>query len=79
MLAWAKTIFAGFISGVGGGVIFSIGDPHSFTHEQFTQMIWPCIAFGLLGAAAFAVKSPFSQKDDDGISKETLQRYKDRG
>lgn len=78
MLPWIKTIVVGFITGVGGGVIFTIGDPHSFTYDHFIKMIWPCIAFGLLGAAAFAVKSPFKTEEKDEVSKETLQRYKGR-
>lgn len=78
MLAWFKTIFGGFIAGVGGGAIIMIGDPRHFNLQHAQEMLWPCIGFGIIGASLLAKGSPFAKKDDDEVSKETLQRYQGR-
>ena len=78
MVKWLKTIGFGFISGAFGGAVISIKDPSQFGPENLHAMIWPCIAFGILGAAAFAAKSPFHEESKDEVSKETLQRIQDR-
>jgi hypothetical protein len=78
MLAWIKLIIGGFISGLFGGAVLMIGDPRHFNLQRAEEMIWPCIAFGILGAAMLWLKSPFHKEDANEISQEALQRIKDR-
>lgn len=81
MIAWLKGLASAFVAGAAGGILLMIKDPMHFSPQHAQEMLWPCIAFGLIGLALYAAPSPFKKdnKEKDEVSKETLQRYQGRG